>query len=152
MKLSKEQISYLGQARVARLGTTDSDGRVHIVPIVFANTSNEIFSVIDRKAKKSQTNLKRLENIAKNPSATLLIDSYSEDWSKLSFLLIHCKARILWPGKNLKEKRLASRLLRKKYAQYTRGQYFPPDLKKAVFVKLSPKRVIFWQESHHSLG
>ncbi len=56
MKLSEEQVNYLGQARVARLGTTDSDGSVHIVPIVFANTPSEIFLVIDSKTKKSQSN------------------------------------------------------------------------------------------------
>ncbi|MHB1868997.1 MAG: TIGR03668 family PPOX class F420-dependent oxidoreductase, partial [Nitrososphaerales archaeon] len=65
MKLSKEQMGYLERARVARLGTVDQKGRAHIVPIVFANTANEIFFVVDKKTKRQD--LKRLKNIANNP-------------------------------------------------------------------------------------
>ena len=144
MKLSREQISYLRRTRVARLGTVDQKGRVQIVPIVFANTANEIFFVVDRKAKKGK-DLKRLKNIANNPMVTLLADCFSEDWSKLSYLIIYCKARILDTGKELPRKEKYARFLLEKYPQYSKGSYFPPRVNEAVFVELVPIRAVYWQ-------
>lgn len=149
MKLSKEQISYLGRVRVARLGTVDQNGIAYIVPIVFANTTNEIFFVVDKKAKRRQ-DLKRLKNIANKPRVTLLADCFSEDWSQLSYLVIYCKARILDLGKELPRKQKFARLLLKKYTQYSKGPYFPPDINEAVFVELRPIRAVYWQNLHPS--
>ncbi len=151
MIFSRRQTEYLRRAQVARLGTIDSKGLVHIVPIVFANSQNHIYFVIDEKRKRSQ-NLKRLANISENPYATLLVDQYSNNWEKLSYFSINCKAKIFWPGQNLSEKKIATRLLRRKYAQYRIGRYFPPEIGKAIFVRLSPTRVVFWQNLRRSVG
>ncbi|MHB2035419.1 MAG: pyridoxamine 5'-phosphate oxidase family protein [Nitrososphaerales archaeon] len=148
MKLSKEQMGYLERARVARLGTVDQKGRAHIVPIVFANTANEIFFVVDKKTKRQD--LKRLKNIANNPRVALLVDCFSEDWSQLSYLVIYCKARILDLGKELPRKQKFARFLLKKYTQYSKGPYFPTDINEAVFVELRPIRVVYWQNLHPS--
>ncbi|MGI0092285.1 MAG: pyridoxamine 5'-phosphate oxidase family protein, partial [Nitrososphaerales archaeon] len=151
MIFKRTELDFLRDARVARLGTTDSKNRVHIVPIVFANTKNEIFFVIDKKKKKA-VNLKRLQNISNNPNVTLLVDYYSEDWTKLAFLLIYCKAQILLPGKCPQKKRLMASLLQRKYRQYSKGNYLPKDLNAAIFVNLTPKSAVYWQNSRHSLA
>ena len=151
MIFSRRQAEYLSRAQVARLGTLDSKGLVHIVPIVFANSQNSIYFVIDEKRKRTQ-NLKRLANISENPYSTLLVDQYSDSWEKLSYFLIYCKAKILWPGQNLSEKKIAARLLRRKYMQYQIGQFFPSEIGKAIFVRLSPRRGIFWQNLRRSVG
>ncbi len=113
--LSRSAQRYLSQARVAHLATTNADGTVHVIPIVFAAESGRIYFVIDKKRKSA--NLRRLKNIERTGEATLLVDTYSEDWNKLSFLLLYAKATILVKDRFFREKRNAARLFKAKYPQ-----------------------------------
>ncbi len=133
--------SYLRESRVARLATINKDLMPHIVPFVFANDSSNIYFVIDRKTKHEK--LRRVENIERTGIATLLADKYSEDWEKLSFVMIRANANIVT---NLSEKRRAARLLKQKYPQYSKGGYFPDRVEDATFVKLSPVRIAQWSQ------
>jgi len=56
----------LATARVARLATTDPDGRLrpHLVPIVFALDGNTLYSAVDRKSKRSRI-LRRIEGTSR---------------------------------------------------------------------------------------
>jgi PPOX class probable F420-dependent enzyme len=63
---------------VARLATTDPDGRPHLVPIVFAVDGDTLYSAVDRKPKRSRT-LRRIENARARPDVTILVDQYEED-------------------------------------------------------------------------
>jgi len=148
--LTNDQLDYLRNARVARLGTIDDKGLVHLVPIVFAILTERIYFVVDEKAKVSK-NLKRLKNIEDNPNVTLLVDIYSENWKKLSYLMLNCGAEILRLGKNNSERRLAASRLKEKYAQYAGGQYFPVNTEEAVFVRLTPIQERYWQNLRISL-
>ncbi|MDG6997138.1 MAG: pyridoxamine 5'-phosphate oxidase family protein [Nitrososphaerota archaeon] len=150
MKLSKSELSYARKSKVAHLATVDSEGNPHLVPVVFAATRDSIYLVVDRKTKKKSI-LRRLENIVQNGKASFLIDKYSEDWSKLSYLMLSCQAEILGPGKFQEEKKQAARLFKRKYSQYSNGKYFPSDLANAFFVRLLPPKAIFWQNLHHSV-
>src|SRR5262249_24061232 len=69
----------LTAARVARLATTDPDGRPHLVPIVFALDGDTLYSAVDRKPKRSRT-LRRIENARARPEVTILVDHYAEEW------------------------------------------------------------------------
>jgi PPOX class probable F420-dependent enzyme len=69
-------------ARVARLATADAAGRPHIVPITFAVHADVIYSAVDAKPKQG-TALKRLANVAANPTVALLVDHYADDWNEL---------------------------------------------------------------------
>jgi len=142
--LSRKELRYLKDTRVAILATTGLNGAIHLVPIVFATVGEVIFFVVDRK-KKTGKPLKRIRNIAETGKASLLADRYSENWGKLSFLLIHCSARILSADSNLDEKRKASMKLKLKYRQYSKGGYFPEKLDEAVFARLQPEKAAFWQ-------
>jgi len=135
---------YLGINQVARLGTTNIDGTVHIVPIVFANNTKNIYFIVDKK-RKSGSELRRISNIQRNGRATLLVDSYSRNWAKLSFVLIYLKAKVLGPGKNFqKEKSIAAELLKAKYWQYHGRTYFPDDIFNATVVRMTPARFYAW--------
>jgi PPOX class probable F420-dependent enzyme len=101
-------------ARVARLATTDPDGRPHLVPIVFAVEGDTLYSAVDRKPKRS-TRLRRIENARVRPDVTILIDHYEDDWSRLWWIRIRGRARVLDQGK---EREHALRLLEGKYPQY----------------------------------
>jgi len=54
-------------ARVARLATTDPDGRLrpHLVPIVFALDGDTLYSAVDRKPKRSRI-LRRIEGTSRD--------------------------------------------------------------------------------------
>jgi PPOX class probable F420-dependent enzyme len=110
----------LTAARVARLATTDPDGRPHLVPIVFALEGDTLYSAVDRKRKRS-TKLRRVENARARPDVTVLVDHYDEDWGRLWWIRLRGRARVLDEGE---ERERALALLQEKYPQY-RAE--PPD-------------------------
>jgi PPOX class probable F420-dependent enzyme len=110
----------LTSARVARLATTDPDGRPHLVPIVFALGGDTLYSAVDRKPKRSKR-LRRIENARVRPDVTILVDHYDEDWRQLWWIRIRGRARVLDEGD---ERAHALALLEEKYPQY-RSE--PPD-------------------------
>ena len=152
MKLSKEQADYLRRGRVGRLATIDSSNSIHLVPVVYACIGEKIYFVVDEKKKRAGKTLKRIRNISENENATLLVDNYSEDWEELSYLMIYCRAKVMGPGENFREKKVAARKMMEKYTQYGKGGYFPSDIGKAIFVKLEPLKAVFWRNRRHSVA
>jgi len=112
--------SRLTAARVARLATTDPDGRPHLVPIVFALDRETVYSAVDSKPKRSRT-LRRIENARARPDVTILVDHYDDDWDRLWWIRLRGRARVLEEGP---ERKRALTLLAEKYPQYRRT---PPD-------------------------
>jgi PPOX class probable F420-dependent enzyme len=110
----------LTAARVARLATTDADGRPHLVPIVFAVSDNTLYSAVDRKPKRSKR-LRRIDNARERPEVTILVDHYDEDWGRLWWIRLRGRARVLDEGA---EREHAIALLCAKYEQY---QIEPPE-------------------------
>jgi PPOX class probable F420-dependent enzyme len=104
----------LAAARVARLATIDPDGRPHLVPIVFALEGDTLYSAVDRKPKRSTT-LRRIENARARPDVTILVDHYEEDWSRLWWIRLRGRARVLDDGE---EHDRALALLAERYPQY----------------------------------
>ena len=85
-------------ARVARLATIDfEEAKPHIVPVVFVFDGNSYYIPIDKKPKRDNDpeRLRRVRNIQENPNVALLIDEYSEDWSKLFFVMIQGKGSLI---------------------------------------------------------
>ena len=99
---------------MARLATTDPDGRPHLVPVVFALDGDTLYSAVDRKPKRSRR-LRRIENARARPEVTLLVDRYEEDWSELWWIRLRGRARVLDGGP---EHDRALELLAEKYPQY----------------------------------
>ena len=114
----------MASARVARLATTDPDGRPHIVPIVFALASETLYSAVDAKPKRGRR-LRRIENARARPDVTVLVDEYSDDWSALWWVRLRGRARVLDGGE---EAERAIALLVDKYDQYRAAPPNPPVL------------------------
>lgn len=80
----------MGAARHGYLATTDAGGAPHVVPVTFALVASgpdaraaaEIVTAVDHKPKTT-ADLRRLRNLAVNPRAAVLVDSYDDDWSLL---------------------------------------------------------------------
>jgi PPOX class probable F420-dependent enzyme len=112
------------EARVARLATTDPDGRPHLVPIVFALDGDTLYSAVDSKPKRSRI-LRRIENARERPDVTVLVDHWDEDWTRLWWVRLRGRARVLDGGE---EAGRAVELLAEKYAQYRDAAPRPPVL------------------------
>jgi PPOX class probable F420-dependent enzyme len=130
--------ALLKRARVARLATSDRNAVPHVVPICFAVAKGWLYSVVDAKPKRSATSLKRLRNIAENPSVAVLVDEWSEDWSRLAWTMLKGRAAVVT---NEDEYLRAIGDLRAKYEQY-RDMRFERYLNPLISVEI--ERVVFW--------
>jgi PPOX class probable F420-dependent enzyme len=145
VSLGESEVNFIQTQRVARLATVDSQGRPHIVPICYAFDGRRFYTAIDDKPKRvSGRELKRVKNISRNPEVALLIDEYSDDWTRLAFVLIHGRAGLV---SDPEERRKASELLKDRYDQYS-----DVDLMSAerLIIGIEPYRVHVWRASHHS--
>ena len=105
-------------ARVARLATTGADRRPHVVPITFALLDDStLVSAVDHKPKRT-TALRRLANIAANPSVAALVDYYSDDWSELWWARADGAGRVLAPDEAPELRSAALSALAERYPPY----------------------------------
>jgi PPOX class probable F420-dependent enzyme len=113
-------LARFAAASVASLGTTRESGSPHVVPITFAVETESVYSMVDRKPKTT-TALQRLTNIAAHPAASLLVDHYEDDWTRLWWVRVDGTATV---SDDVATLTTARTLLQSKYPQY-RDQ--PPD-------------------------
>src|SRR5689334_3876170 len=92
-----EQRRRVTDARVGRLATLEADGRPHLVPFCFVLDGDTLYSAVDRKPKRTAA-LRRLDNVRGRPDATVLVDAYDEDWSRLWWVRLRGRARVLDGG------------------------------------------------------
>ncbi len=113
---SPEARERFAVARVARLATADAGGRPHVVPVVFAVAGDVVYTVVDAKPKRT-TALRRLRNVAENPSVALLVDHYDDgDWDALWWVRAEGVARLLDTAVDAEAQR-AVELLQARYPQ-----------------------------------
>jgi PPOX class probable F420-dependent enzyme len=104
----------VAEAQVARLATIDPSGRPHLVPVCFALDGESLYSAVDQKPKATPR-LRRLDNIGLHPDVVVLVDHYEDDWSRLWWVRLRGKARVVEAGPE-REQALAK--LTEKYPQY----------------------------------
>jgi PPOX class probable F420-dependent enzyme len=115
-RLDDDTRAFVDRQRVAHLATATADGLPHVVPICFALEGERLYIAIDDKPKRGTPNqLRRVRNILANPRVSIVVDVYSEDWSRLGFVLIAGTARLIDAGD---EHVLAIGALRARYPQY----------------------------------
>ncbi|WP_420620590.1 TIGR03668 family PPOX class F420-dependent oxidoreductase [Candidatus Poriferisocius sp.] len=109
-----EMRQRVGEARSGVLSTVTADGQPHAVPCCFVLDGDTAYSAVDAKPKSTLA-LRRLDNLAANPAACLLVDCYDDDWSELWWIRVDGTARVLVDGD---ERDRALDLLAVKYPQY----------------------------------
>ena len=109
-----EQRRRVAAARVARLATVGRDGAPHLVPVCFVLAGDTLYSAVDRKPKRT-ARLRRLENVRAQPRASVLVDGWDEDWTRLWWVRLDGEGRVLEDGA---ERERALALPGEKYAQY----------------------------------
>lgn len=111
--MNKEAASYFRTKERGFLATMGKKGPT-VIPVCFAYESGKIYSAIDRKPKSGRT-LARVKNIERDPRVAFVLDTYSDDWRRLSYLLVHGKASLV---SDPSEESRAKELLLSKYPQY----------------------------------
>jgi PPOX class probable F420-dependent enzyme len=112
------------ESRTATLATLDPNGRPRLVPCCFVPDASRdrLWTPIDEKPKRSSDprQLGRVSDLTTWPAVSLLVDRWSEDWSKLAWLRLHGTAALLEPDEPgaRSERRMAIDLLRERYPQY----------------------------------
>jgi PPOX class probable F420-dependent enzyme len=121
--LSSTELAFLATARTAVLATIDDARRPRLVPICFVATVTaaglRLYTPLDDKPKQSDDPLAlgRVRDIAANPVVSVLVDRWSEDWSRLAWLRLDGVAQVLGPAEGV-EHAAAVDALRAKYPQY----------------------------------
>jgi PPOX class probable F420-dependent enzyme len=116
MRLAREAIErILDTWPVAHLATLGPDGAPHQVPIVFARLAGRLYSPVDGKPKRGAA-LARLDNVRRDPRVCVLLDHWSDDWSRLWWLRLDGRARVV-AGADLDLSPI-EHALRAKYPQY----------------------------------
>jgi PPOX class probable F420-dependent enzyme len=129
----------LREARVGRLATANAAGRPLVVPVCFAFDGAAIYSAVDDKPKLTR-NLRRLRNIAENPHASLVVDAWDEDWTRLAWVIVEGGAEVVRGGAGFTR---ALELLRAKYPQY-RTMALERD---GAVLRLAADRILSWRAS-----
>ena len=130
-ELSPAWRARVADARRAVLTTLGPDGRPHAVPICFVLIAGALYSPLDEKPKRSADprTLRRIRNLAADPRASVLVDQWDEDWSRLWFVDLVVRGAIVEPGNP--GHAAAVTALRAKYAQYR-----DHDLERRAVVRL----------------
>src|SRR5579859_7905864 len=94
--LTEEEIAFARKQRVARMATADADGHPHIVPVCYAFDGTRFYVPLDEKPKRvDESKLRRVRNIEARHEASLLIDQYDDDWSRLGYVLVSGSAYLI---------------------------------------------------------
>ncbi|MGO8950678.1 MAG: TIGR03668 family PPOX class F420-dependent oxidoreductase [Ktedonobacterales bacterium] len=142
-ELTENEAAFARAERVARLATADVEGHPWVVPVCYAYDGAHFYSPLDEKPKRTAArNLRRVRNIEARAEASLLIDHYEDDWSRLGYLLIQTKAELVEPGSQQHTRALP--LLHDRYPQYQ-----TMNLEEQPVIALTPTHVVSWGPALH---
>ena len=128
---------FVASARVGRLATSTPEGLPHVIPVCFELLGDSVYIGLDAKPKTVDVlKLRRVRNIVGNPQAAFIVDRYSDDWSRLGYVLISADAGLV---SDHHERTNAIEALRNKYDQY---HTLLPD--EAPVIRLRPRRATSW--------
>jgi PPOX class probable F420-dependent enzyme len=114
-------LAFVRERRVGRLATADAEGTSSVVPVCYALVEGDgaptIVTPLDAKPKTVDwRGLRRVRNIEARPALSFVVDDYDEDWTRLAWVLVRGRARLVEPGTPLHAAAVAA--LRQKYPQY----------------------------------
>lgn len=138
MTLADAERRYLEAARVGRLATADAAGRPHVVPVCFALADGALVTPIDEKPKDAEpTDLRRVRDVRANPRVALVVDHYEADWSRLGWVQVRGRARLVRPDERGHANAVTA--LREKYDQYRTH-----DLEARPLLRIEPGHAASW--------
>jgi PPOX class probable F420-dependent enzyme len=131
-------IKLLYESRVGHMATSARDGTPQSIPICYAFNGKRIYSSIDEKPKRvGPQRLSRVRNIIENPRVSVVVDFYSDDWTRLQYVIVQGRAKVIQEGREYKR---AIALLKRKYPQY-RKMY----IENRPVIRICPVRITGWR-------
>jgi PPOX class probable F420-dependent enzyme len=121
-------------ARVARLGYLDGDDWPRVLPVTFAVADGFVWSAIDEKPKR-RAEPARVGYLRRRPEASLLVDDYDDDWTRLAWVQFLGDVTIEAVDA------AALEALQRRYPAYRER---PPG---GPLLKLRPERVLSWRSA-----
>ena len=96
-------LAFVRERRVGRLATADAEGTPSVVPVCYALVEGDggptIVTPLDAKPKTVDwRGLRRVRNIEARPAVSFVVDDYNEDWTRLAWVLVRGRARLVEPG------------------------------------------------------
>lgn len=135
--------ALLDEARRATLGTIAPDGRPRLVPVAYAYDPDSavVYFALDEKAKSvaDPRRLARVRDIEARPEVSLLVDRWTEDWSRLAWLRLDGEASLLEPADHAEEHAAALHMLRQRYPQYAAQR-----LEERPLMRIEVRRAVGW--------
>ena len=132
---------------IGRLAMVSADAAgPWVAPIVFAPARGAVWTPVDGK-RKTGGPLQRLANAAADPRASLLLDEYSEDWSRLWWVRLDGTVRVHRGESRAADRDAAAEAaaaLRAKYPQYREGSLLPD---RPTLLALTVVRIRTWSAS-----
>lgn len=120
----------LDEARVGHLGLLDQSGHPRVQPVTFARVGETLVSAIDDKPKRRTP--ARIARLQADPRATLTVDRYDDDWTRLAWVQVLAHATITPISDDALE------ALQARYPAYAT----PPP---GPLIELRPLRVLCWR-------
>ena len=140
--------AFLAAARTATLATIAPSGRPRLVPICFAMGPDaaggrpRLYSPLDDKPKQDDDphELARVRDILVLPEATLLVDHWAEDWTRLGWIRLDTRAELIEPEPREEAEHADAIVgLRAKYPQYDEHR-----LEGRPILRFTVIRVVTW--------
>jgi PPOX class probable F420-dependent enzyme len=119
--------------RVGHLGLLDSDDRPRVLPVTYALAEDALWSAIDWKRKRPGEPA-RVRWLRRRPEATLTVDVYDDDWSRLVWVQVLGTVAVLEAA----DATAGLDALASKYPQYADRPPAGPVL------RLAPERALHW--------
>jgi PPOX class probable F420-dependent enzyme len=146
--LARSALTLLGESRTATLATIAPSGRPRLVPICFVLSGDDpdgrprLHSPLDDKPKRSDDprDLARVRDLLARPAAAILVDRWSEDWSRLAWLRLDVVGELVEPEPpTADEHAIAIRALRARYPQYAAHR-----LEGRPILRFTVERAVSW--------
>ena len=140
-------LAFLASARRAILATIAPSGHPRLVPICFVLDASRdgpvrLLSPIDDKPKATTDwrSLARIRDVLARPAATVLVDRWTEEWDRLGWLRLECRAEVVDPSPaSATERAAAIAALRMKYPQYREHA-----LEDRPLLRFTVERIVTW--------
>jgi PPOX class probable F420-dependent enzyme len=147
--LTGPEQAFVAETRRAVLATVRPDGEPRLVPVCFVIAERPddmgrpiLYSPIDEKPKRTTDprRLARVQDLLVLPTVTLLVDRWSEDWTRLAWVRLSGRGVLLEPESREREEHAAAlAALRAKYPQYS-----DHDLEARPIIRIAIDRVQRW--------
>jgi PPOX class probable F420-dependent enzyme len=128
----------LEHSRVGHLGLIDDRDRPRVLPVTFVVFEDDVFSAVDEKPKRVRAeDVARVRYLRRRPEASLTVDVYDDDWSRLAWVQLLGRVEITDAAAHPE----ALGALCEKYAPYRER---PPP---GPLLRLAPERAVWWRAS-----